>query len=68
MGMLTEREMEVAGWLVMGYPPFEIAQKLGMKPYSVKQHLKSMYHKFGIHDGIRNVRLAVMLAEWERNN
>lgn len=69
MGMLTETEMEIAGWLVEGYSARGIAEVMPHLAYrTIKNHLYRMYRKFGIKGGIKEVRLAMMLVNWERGN
>ena len=39
----------------------EIARELGIAPRTVKAHLNRMFAKYGITDGVKRVKLAVVL-------
>jgi LuxR family maltose regulon positive regulatory protein len=47
---LTERELEVLRLLVVGLPNKEISRTLVIAPGTVKQHLKHVYGKLGVHN------------------
>ena len=46
---LTERELEVLGWLAEGLSNKAIADRLVVAPGTVKQHLKNIYGKLDAH-------------------
>ncbi len=45
MGELTARELEVLGWLSMGYTNAAIAQAICVEPKTVERHISSIYSK-----------------------
>ena len=47
---LTERELEVLRLLTVGLPSKEIASTLVIAVGTVKQHLKHIYGKLGVHN------------------
>jgi len=49
---LTHREMQVVSLLVQGLSNLQIADRLGLKFYTVTTHLKSIYKKLGVHKRI----------------
>jgi CRP-like cAMP-binding protein len=46
---LTQREADVARLICEGLSDKEIANKLGLSPHTVKDHLKKVYSKFRVH-------------------
>jgi DNA-binding CsgD family transcriptional regulator len=46
---LTQREADVARLICEGLSDKEIARKLSLSPYTVKDHLKKIYSKFRVH-------------------
>jgi CRP-like cAMP-binding protein len=46
---LTQREADVARLICEGLSDKEIAKKLNLSPYTVKDHLKKVYSKFRVH-------------------
>ena len=47
--LLSARERQVLALLGQGYRPRSIAEKLGVSPDTVRNHLKSMFRKTGTH-------------------
>jgi LuxR family maltose regulon positive regulatory protein len=47
---LTDRELEVLGWLAEGLTNKAIADRLVVAPSTVKQHLKNIYGKLNAHN------------------
>jgi DNA-binding NarL/FixJ family response regulator len=58
---LTRREKQVAELILEACDKKEIAAKLLISPRTVKSYFRSMFVKFAIRDGIKHVKLAVML-------
>jgi DNA-binding NarL/FixJ family response regulator len=62
---VRKRENEVARLLLEGCDNAEIAQRLGMARRTVKSHFNRMFRKFRIEDGVKRVKLAVLLYRKE---
>jgi len=60
---LTEREKEVVALLLQGYSNREIAARCFISEQTVKDHLKHIYTKTGIHH-----RSALMAWLWGTNH
>lgn len=58
---LSPRQREVLGLLVAGERVPDIAVELHLSPHTVRNHLKSIYHKVGVHSQAELVR-------WVRSN
>jgi DNA-binding NarL/FixJ family response regulator len=58
---LTPRDRQIANLLLQGCDNQEIADQLHMRRRTVKAHFNRMFLRFGIRDGIKRVKLAVML-------
>jgi DNA-binding CsgD family transcriptional regulator len=56
---LSPREQEVARLAVSGFTDGQIATKVFLSPYTVKQHLKAVYRKLGISSRGALTRLAL---------
>jgi transcriptional regulator EpsA len=50
---LTERELEVVGWVVQGKSNAEIGQILGLSGLTVKNHLQNIYRKLDVHNRVQ---------------
>lgn len=57
---LTPREFEVLGWLVQGKCNKEIARIMRIEEQTVKNHLRPIFHKFGV---VRRAELLVRVFE-----
>ncbi|CAM5435333.1 response regulator [Thauera sp.] len=45
---LTQREMDVLGWVARGKTNRDVAEILGMSPRTVNKHLEHIYEKLGV--------------------
>ncbi len=48
--VLTARERQVLGLLRRGHPTAEIAQRLGIRPVTVRRHISDLVYKLGVAD------------------
>jgi len=62
MPVLTVREREVLALLHEGLDNKRIAQRLGIAPATVKDHLDNLYGKLGVSDRLGAVRAATTLG------
>jgi DNA-binding NarL/FixJ family response regulator len=60
-GEMGAREQQLCALLLECRSNREIATELGIAPRTVKAHLNRMFAKYGITDGVKRVKLAVML-------
>ena len=58
---LGSREQQIADLLLQGCDNAEIATQLKMARRTVKAHFNRLFLRFGIHDGIKRVKLATLL-------
>ncbi len=58
---LGPREQEIVDLLLQGCSNAEIAKTMGMNRRTVKAHFNRLFEKFGIHGGIKRVKLATLL-------
>lgn len=58
---LTQREMEIMGFLSNGYSNHEISEKLFVSEHTVKSHLYNIFKKIGVHNRIQAMN-------WAREN
>jgi DNA-binding CsgD family transcriptional regulator/GAF domain-containing protein len=58
-GALTPREREVASLAAAGLHDAEIAERLHLSPYTVKQYLKASYSKLGVRSRVDLARLTL---------
>ena len=63
---LGPREEQIAELLLQGCDNAEIALQLKMARKTVKVHFNRLYLRFGIHDGIKRVKLAMVLYRRQR--
>lgn len=56
-GALTRREREVAAFAAAGLHDAEIAERLHLSPYTIKQYLKAAYAKLGVRSRVDLARL-----------
>ncbi|TFB75428.1 hypothetical protein E3O06_06300 [Cryobacterium glaciale] len=59
---LSPQETKVAGQVVFGRSDDAIAKQLSLSPYTVKQHVKSVYRKLGVHSRVDLTRLVLGTA------
>jgi DNA-binding CsgD family transcriptional regulator len=59
VGTLTPREREVASFAAAGLHDAEIAERLHLSPYTVKQYLKASYSKLGVRSRVDLARLTL---------
>jgi DNA-binding NarL/FixJ family response regulator len=55
---LTPRETEILAALAAGDSPAVVAERLGISPFTVESHVKSILTKLGVHSKIEAVTLA----------
>ncbi|MDJ0349594.1 LuxR C-terminal-related transcriptional regulator [Cryobacterium sp. PH29-G1] len=60
---LTPQESKVTGQVVFGRTDEAIAKQLSLSPYTVKQHLKAVYRKLGVHSRVELTRLVLGAVE-----
>jgi two-component system nitrate/nitrite response regulator NarL len=48
-GLVTEREKDIIGLLVQGRRAPEMATVLGISSHTIRNHLKAIYRKLGVH-------------------
>lgn len=58
---LSKRELEIARHFANGLTNKEIAQKVGLSPATVRNHISSIYLKLGVDN---KAELATLLAAW----
>jgi len=63
---ITERDLQVLKLLVQGCSNKEIAAQLSISPRTVKQHLRTLFLRAGIHEGRKRVKLATAMFEKEQ--
>lgn len=56
---LTQRERDVMGLLVQGFPNKEIGRRLNIEVVTVALHLRSIYKKLGVASRTQAVRMAL---------
>jgi DNA-binding NarL/FixJ family response regulator len=59
--LLSPREQQIADLLLQGCDNAEIAKQLKMNQRTVKAHFNRLFVRFGIHGGIKRVKLATFL-------
>ncbi len=68
---LSARQRDVAAFLVLGVSRDDVAQRLGIRPYTLQSHIVAIYNKLRIHktgalSGIIMGRLVDRLVEQEK--
>ena len=65
---LSQREKDVTGLVCLGYTNREIAARLNISPYTVKDRLSSVFRKFDVHkrNDLRMLLSIWDFSEWER--
>ena len=58
---LGPRERQIVDLLLQGCDNNEIAKELNMARRTVKAHFNRLFLRFGIADGIKRVKLAILL-------
>ena len=58
---LSRLDKQIANLLLKGYENEEIGTFLHIEKRAVKAHFTRMFIRFGIRDGIKRVKLAVLL-------
>jgi DNA-binding NarL/FixJ family response regulator len=61
LGVSGRQHRRICELLIDGHKPREIANELGLAVRTVKSHLNRLYLQFGIYDGVKIVKLVVML-------
>ena len=54
--VLTARELEVVRLLLANGRVSSIAEALGVSPYTIRNHLRSVYRKLGVHSQVELIR------------
>lgn len=62
----TSKERQICALLLDGCGNAEIAKQLGMAKRTVKAHFNRLFMRFQIVDGIKRVKLAVILYRVQR--
>jgi len=62
---ITPRDGQVLQLLVQGCSNKEIAAQLHISPRTVKQHLRTLFLRAGIHEGRKRVKLAIAIFNQE---
>jgi DNA-binding NarL/FixJ family response regulator len=63
---LSSQERRIVELLLQGFKPQEIAVELQITMGMLKQHLSRLYLRAGITDGVKIVKLVVMMYyQWE---
>ena len=62
---VTPRDQQVLNLLVQGCSNKEIAGELNISPRTVKQHLRTLFLRAGIHEGRKRVKLAIAIFNQE---
>ena len=57
--LLTERQLEVACYLVEGFTIREVAVRIGRSQYTVHEHVRQMYQRLDCHNRSQLVALVV---------
>lgn len=57
LSLLSEREREIFELLIQGYSNKLISEKLWISPFTVNQHLKTIYKKLNVSSRIELIRL-----------
>jgi len=60
---VSAREQQVIDLLLRGYQDSAIAQELGIARRTVKLNMNNLFRKFAIWDGVKRVKLAVLLSQ-----
>jgi len=62
---LSSREQQIVDLLLCGCENQEIGKALGIAERTVKFHMNRLFARFGINDGIKRVKLAVLMYKKE---
>jgi len=65
-GSIGPRERQIVELLLLGCDNAEIARELKMAPRTVKAHFNRLYLRFGISNGIKRVKLAILMYRRQR--
>ncbi len=63
---LTTREREIIQWVAEGSTNKEIAERLMISEYTVKNHLKNIFHKLQISNRVQLVRYALIFEDRQK--
>ena len=63
VGLTVEMDEKVATLLLKAYTDREMADELGIALRTVKAHMNRMFRRHGIRDGIKRIKLAVILYQ-----
>lgn len=64
---LTPRELDVLELAVQGLSRQHMAEKLGLRFYTVGSHLKKIHRKLGVHNRAGAVAVALRAGLWKKS-
>ena len=68
LARLSPRELEVCQRLFNGHTRSQVAEILGIRPRTVRQHLESIHDKLNVKDRIGVVLRLIQIRDWISRN